>query len=384
MSGPLPELPLRAESDDEWLNELLTPAAASALVYTVAASSDEGETEHDWLVELLGAHRRGGCQEEEGVVEPKAAAPRGGHQVVVVEPVEPRAALPEGGHQQGVVEPMAAPLGGGQVVVEPRRSRSRSRSRGRQVVVEPMRRAALPGATATSSTSAARNMATRSRSRGATESSSSGQAVVSPSSSVQVVFRNWQDVSEHMANSAVPPAAYQTWTLPGQDTIVLSGLKCITLSPPGHVGPWSPFDYAVGRLLAWKRLLGMITFKVGIASDTADRWHNSAHGYGAEGCWHFMDAVLEGPADRCRELEIALISACRGISGCQNERPGGEGISPTRTHMCRVYMVFAEAGLGVGLQAACQHRRQYAQRVPAQSSAVFVRMDGFDMMSGGC
>ena len=360
MSGPLPELPLRADSDDEWLNELLTPAAVSAPVYTVAASPDEGETEHDWLVELLGAHRRGGCQGEEGVVEPNAAAPRGGHQVVVVEPVEPRAALPEGGHQQGVVEPMAAPLGGGQVVVERRRSRSRSRSRGRQVVVEPMRRAALPGAMATSSTSAARNMATRNRSRGATESSSSGQAVVSPSSSVQVVFRNWQDVSEHMANSAVPPAAYQTWTLPGQDTIVLSGLKCITLSPPGHVGPWSPFDYAVGRLLAWKRLLGVITFKIGIASDTADRWHNSAHGYGAEGCWHFMDAVLEGPADRCRELEIALISACRGISGCQNERPGGEGINPTRTHMCRVYLVFAEAGLGVGLQAACQHRRQHA------------------------
>ena len=356
MSAPPPVLPIQPDPEDEWLEELFRPAETWAPVHTVVASDDEGDLEKDWLLELLGAHRGGDGRE--AVVEPQAVAPRGGQ--VVVEPVEPKAALPRSSRsrsqrrlQQGEVEPMVAPLGGG-----------------RQVVVEPRRRAALLGATATSSTSAARNMV-RSRSRGVTSSSSG-----------QVVFRSWNDVSEHMANSALPPAVYQTWTVPGQDTILLSGLKFITLPPPGLVGPWSPFDHAVGRLLMWHRLLDVITFKIGIASDTTDRWHNPSHGYGAEGCWHFMDAVLEGPANRCRELEMDLIAACRGIAGCQNELPGGEGINPTRTHMCRVYLVIAEAGLGVGLSAACQLRRQRARRVPAQSGAVWVRMNGDDMMSG--
>ena len=174
-------------------------------------------------------------------------------------------------------------------------------------------------------------------------------------------FRTWAEVREHVANSALPLEKYRTRSLPGQDTVLIGGLRCITLPPPGHVGLWDPCDHAVARLLMWSEFLGPIAFKVGIASDTRDRWHCPEIGYAREGCWHFMDVVLEGPANRCRQMEMALVSRCKGVPGCHNEKPGGEGVNPTRTHMCRVYWVIAEAGSGLGLAAACDQRRKRAR-----------------------
>ena len=174
-------------------------------------------------------------------------------------------------------------------------------------------------------------------------------------------FRSWAEVREHVANSALPLEKYRTWSVPGQDTVLIGGLRCITLPPPGHVGLWDPCDHAVARLLMWSELLGPIAFKVGIASDTRDRWHCPEHGYARDGCWRFMDVVLEGPANRCRHMEMALVSRCKGVPGCHNERPGGEGVNPTRTHMCRVYWVIAEAGLGISLATACAQRRKRAR-----------------------
>ena len=209
-----------------------------------------------------------------------------------------------------------------------------------------------------------RRMAVSATSRSAISQSSlapttSRSSGVSEDGSIR--FRAWAEVREHVANSALPLEKYRTWSVPGQDTILIGGLRCITLPPPGHVGLWDPCDHAVARLLMWSELLGPIAFKVGIASDTRDRWHCPEIGYAREERWHFMDVVLEGPANRCRHMEMALVSRCKGVPGCYNVKPGGEGVNPTRTHMCRVYWVIAEAGLGLGLAAACDQRRKRAR-----------------------
>ena len=58
-------------------------------------------------------------------------------------------------------------------------------------------------------------------------------------------------------------------------------------------------------------------------------------------------------------MECSLIASLQHIPGCQNDRPGGEGVDPRRTHMCYVYLVVA-AGVadGVSLAESCRRRRQ--------------------------
>ena len=63
-----------------------------------------------------------------------------------------------------------------------------------------------------------------------------------------------------------------------------------------------------------------------------------------------MDVFWQGPANTCRQVEIYLISATRFVEGSCNEKPGGEGIRPDRTHECYVYLVLAGAGDGIALQ----------------------------------
>ena len=72
-----------------------------------------------------------------------------------------------------------------------------------------------------------------------------------------------------------------------------------------------------------------------------------------------MDVLLDGPANLCRAMEIALIHALRGVAGCQNQSPGGEGVHPCRSHRCFVYITLAGVGTGVGLAAAVAERRRH-------------------------
>ena len=116
--------------------------------------------------------------------------------------------------------------------------------------------------------------------------------------------------------------------------------------------------HVVRRLLAWRQLVGPIAFKIGIAADPVDRFRNAEFGYALEGLWHFMDVLLEGPADLCRDLEIRLIAAFGCVPGCYIDKPGGEGVNPTRKHVCSVYVVMANASSGVGLRNACLKRRR--------------------------
>ena len=121
------------------------------------------------------------------------------------------------------------------------------------------------------------------------------------------------------------------------------------------------FNHALHRLLHWRHDYGIITFKIGIAADTAYRWDNDVYGgYLAEGIWCNMDVVADGPANRCRQLEIDLIWALRGVPGCYNDGPGGEGVSPTSVHMCYLYIVIGQAGKGRSLKAtAAEMQRGY-------------------------
>ena len=129
-------------------------------------------------------------------------------------------------------------------------------------------------------------------------------------------------------------------------------------------------DHVIYRLDMWRRLLGPIVFKIGIAADIRHRYWNSEFGYHREGIWHFMDVVLEGRADICRDMEKSLIHAFRRIPGCYNERPGGEGVSPHCRHMCRVYLVVAEAASGIGLGTAHAQRQRSRSRAAGMACAV--------------
>lgn len=177
------------------------------------------------------------------------------------------------------------------------------------------------------------------------------------SSVAPAVFASWDEVAAYLRRQQIPEPG--VGPAPDQDAVLCGGLCHIEVRPPGHrLINWDPFAYAVARLAAWARALGPMAFKIGIAADARDRFFNQEYGYRREGLWHFMDQILEGRADECRQLEIALIAACGQIAGCYNDKPGGEGVNPARTHMCVVYAVVSAAAEGVGLQSAVRRRRK--------------------------
>jgi len=93
-------------------------------------------------------------------------------------------------------------------------------------------------------------------------------------------------------------------------------------------------------------------FKVGIATSPPERWEL----YRKEQIWMAMDVIYRGDAQTCRMLETQLITSLKGIRGCYNIQPGGEGISCTADHECAVYFVVAPCGEGVGLTVAYWRR----------------------------
>lgn len=113
-----------------------------------------------------------------------------------------------------------------------------------------------------------------------------------------------------------------------------------------------PVAWGKQRLAAWLCLMGPAIFKVGIASDPCHRFFSCDIGYVLEERWHFMDVFWQGPANECRQVEIDIISATRCVEGSCNEKPGGDGVHPDRTHQCYVYLVLACAGHGISLKKA--------------------------------
>ena len=81
-------------------------------------------------------------------------------------------------------------------------------------------------------------------------------------------------------------------------------------------------------------------FKIGITARPAHRWANSQFGYAQEGYLSMQLLHCERSSRACGFLEAALINMLRGVSGCQNEAPGGEGFSLDNDteSMCYLYV----------------------------------------------
>lgn len=81
-------------------------------------------------------------------------------------------------------------------------------------------------------------------------------------------------------------------------------------------------------------------FKVGITARPAHRWANYQFGYALEGYLSMQLLHCEQSSRACGFLEAALIAMLRGVSGCQNEAPGGEGFSldDDKESMCYLYV----------------------------------------------
>ena len=67
-----------------------------------------------------------------------------------------------------------------------------------------------------------------------------------------------------------------------------------------------------------------MVFKVGIAADPDDRYHNPEFGYVMEGIWQFMEVLLLDAASECRQVEMDLIETLKSTPGCYNDKPGRE------------------------------------------------------------
>ena len=108
--------------------------------------------------------------------------------------------------------------------------------------------------------------------------------------------------------------------------------------------------YILQRFQMWLASFDDIAaFKIGIAIDPVERYSD---GYSKEGQWVFMDVVFRGSVQACHDMERTLIKLLRGIAGCYNIKPGGEGISALTKETCHCYIVYAAAGHGVGLKRA--------------------------------
>jgi len=178
------------------------------------------------------------------------------------------------------------------------------------------------------------------------------------SSSSSSAGRSFSTVSE--LASAFPDATVLPVPRQGdvvRDFLALSDMPATPASPSASLD--APLASCLGRLARWLLTFdAVMVFKVGIAHDPVHRWTNPDYGYIRDRVWCTMDLVFAGTSDECRRLEIGLIAATRGLPGCRNERPGGEGIAPGSTSgaACYVYFVVAGAGDGLGLNVAWARR----------------------------
>lgn len=173
----------------------------------------------------------------------------------------------------------------------------------------------------------------------------------------EVAFKSFGHV-HHFLESWHAPKALAPQP-PDQDSILWDALCDCTASPVVAIEKeTAPLMHVIARLAMWHCLMGALVFKIGIAADPLSRYHNLCFGYAREGIWRFMDVLLAGYAFRCRAWEISLIRALKDVPGCYNEKPGGEGVAPTRDHRCFLYLVVADAGGGLGLHASVAKRRR--------------------------
>ena len=104
--------------------------------------------------------------------------------------------------------------------------------------------------------------------------------------------------------------------------------------------------------------MGLVIFKIGIATGPEHRFNNLSFGYTYDG-YMFMDVLWRGSARDCCFVEDELIKDFQTKRGCQNLNRGGGGVDPNNTsYQSHVYAVFAPCGDGIGIMAAARKRRR--------------------------
>lgn len=315
-------LPIQGDSDDEWLEELLgahRAAGPSQPTEPVAGGGCRAElpaeAEGEWLVELLGAHRTAVSSQPAQLVawarQPGQPVAWGGC----------RAELPaeadRAGRRAEAAAPRAFPL----------------HTAGGVVGGSGAAGAAIPF-----------------------PATSDLQSLLEQEEALQGKF-GFGPLEEALAN-------------PRQDQLLWA--LCGVRREAGRSG-WREAAYlhCLRRFLSWRVRLGPMAFKIGIASDHHDRYHNDEFGYKHEGIWHFMEVTARETAQVCRLLEQWWIRTLKVFPGCHNVRGGGDGVRADRTHTCFVYMVVAAAGTGRSLAAA--RRARIGAEVARGSHSALVR-----------
>ena len=321
-------LPIKSDSDDEWVQELLgahRTAAPSQLAEPVAGGGRraelpvEAEEENEWLDALLGAHR--------------TAAPPERWQPVAWGGC--RAEPPAEAEDEWLVELLGA-------------HRSAAPSRPAQLVVAwEGSRAEQP---ATNRAGCRAEAAAPLPAAGEVIGGSGAVVPFPATSDLQSLLEQEEAVRSKFGFGPLEEAHY-----PRQDQLLwaLCGAHCSA----GRSG-WREATYVhcLRRFLSWRICLGPMAFKIGIAGDPNHRYHNDEFGYKHEGIWHFMEIMARETVQECRWLERKLIRTLKVFPGCQNILPGGEGVRADRTHTSFVYMVAAAAGAGRSLASARRAR----------------------------
>ena len=188
------------------------------------------------------------------------------------------------------------------------------------------------------------------RRRVATHQGAAGVSAAAPHSGQFALFEQWIEKVRAWGPAIVVD-------MPAQDAIVLS--------VPAAAGiDGEPVQHCCRRLASWLLLMRPAIFKIGIAADVHERFFSEDIGYRhVDGIWRFMDVIWQGPASKCRQMEIDLIKEAGALPGCYNIRGGGDGVRPDREHDCFVYVVLACAADGPDLRRACDNRRSRARRL---------------------
>ena len=93
-------------------------------------------------------------------------------------------------------------------------------------------------------------------------------------------------------------------------------------------------------------------FKVGVTKDPQHRWFNSRYGYRLDSAGWDKMVVLAKTEDKLAAglLEAMLIKEFSSRSGCRNNAPGGEGLSPPGPYF--VYVVYKRLASPVSLMVS--------------------------------
>lgn len=351
VDGPAAEGAVETDSDDDWLAELLTTPSPNKRRLPAPEGGDNSDDE--WLADLLDGSREkrrrtvlGFATGADPSVEDKGAialAPSASPRLPT--PLQQYSVAPRTGHPKGISQ---AAVGAGASSEPP----TRVGQAALETVVAAVRQVPLIGK-AIGGASGKVGEGAQCAGRAAGDLASGLEASVVAPRRAPVAeqrpgrpgvpqFTDWAGVDVFLARRGRgwPPPLGTLAAPPPLDVVTRRGLQHFDLRDASCM----PGLLQVLRALSgWRRVLGPIAFKIGIAADPEHRYRNKDFGYVLEHFWQFMHVLLAGNAQRCRLAEMDAIAALRGVPGCHNASPGGEGVASGREHLCYVYIVVRAA-----------------------------------------